>query len=291
MSEIIYENLQLLPVKESIRCNGKLIDLSKPAVMGILNVTPDSFYDGGKYEDLDTQLLQVERMLKEGAMFIDIGGSSTKPGALPISEDEELSRTLPIIDAVLKNFPDALISIDTFHARVAKEAIHAGACIINDISGGTDDEEMIRTATALQVPFICMHKKGKPADMQVNPQYENVTKELLQFFAHRIEDLRKEGLQDIIIDPGFGFGKNLSHNYELLKNLHLFRMLECPIIVGISRKSMINKILHTKPENALIGTTVANTIAILQGANILRVHDVKEAVQLIKIVNYYREIV
>jgi dihydropteroate synthase len=259
--------------------------------MGVLNVTPDSFYDGGKYTGPEAQLHQAEQMLKEGADILDVGGYSSRPGAEEVSVQEEMDRVLPLIELLRSRFPDAIISIDTFRAIVAEESIRTGAHIINDISAGEDDAEMFETVARLQVPYIMMHKKGSPKDMQLDPQYEDVAKELLQYFSFRIEKLRELGIHDIIIDPGFGFGKTLAHNYQLLKKLYLFRMLGCPLMAGASRKSMINKILHTKPENALNGTTVVNTLALMQGVDILRVHDVKQAKEALKIVRYYRETV
>jgi dihydropteroate synthase len=282
---------QLFPVKKTINCKGRLLDLSQGIIMGVLNATPDSFFDGGKYELLDEQLRQCEKMLKEGAAIIDIGGYSTRPGAEEISIQEEQDRVLPIIEILVKTLPDIVISIDTFRSVVARAAVAAGASIINDISAGDDDEDMFETVAELQVPYIIMHKQGTPENMQVDPYYEDVVKELLQYFNHKLEILRSLGVNDIIIDPGFGFGKTVEHNYQLLKHLHVFRMFGLPVLAGVSRKSMINKILKTKPENALNGTTVVNTLALQQGASILRVHDVKPAKEALKIVNYYREVI
>lgn len=276
-------------VKKTINCGGRLIDLSGGKIMGILNVTPDSFFDGGRHNRQDLQLKQLEKMLQEGADFIDVGGYSSRPGADDVSTDEELNRVIPAIERITKEFPQAIISIDTFRAKVAEAAIAAGAQIINDISGGEDDPGMFDTVARLQVPYIMMHKQGTPKTMQQNPQYEDVVQEVLQFFSVRLQRLYALGVNDVIIDPGFAFGKTLEHNYQLLKKLYLFRMLEVPMLVGVSRKSMINKILKTKPEEALNGTTVVHTIALLQGCEILRVHDVKPAAEAIKIVNYYRE--
>jgi dihydropteroate synthase len=281
----------LFPVKKTINCKGRLLDLSQGIIMGVLNATPDSFYDGGKYELLDEQLRQCEKMLKEGAAIIDIGGYSTRPGAQEISTLEEQDRVLPIIEKLINAFPDIIISIDTFRSAVAKAAVASGAAIINDISAGDDDEDMFETVAELQVPYIIMHKQGSPDTMQIDPHYENVVKELLQYFNHKLETLRSLGVNDIIIDPGFGFGKTVEHNYQLLKHLHVFRMFGLPVMAGVSRKSMINKILKTKPENALNGTTVVNTLALQQGASILRVHDVKPAMEALKILNYYREVI
>lgn len=282
---------EFLPIKKSINCGGRLVTFDEPKIMGILNLTPDSFYDGGKLSDENSVLQQAETMLKQGATFLDIGGYSTRPGADVITVHEEKKRVIPAIEILSKNFPEAFFSIDTYRSEVAREAIQAGAHIINDVSAGDDDAEMFQAVAELQVPYIIMHKKGSPKDMQLDPQYEDVTKEVIQYLSFKLEKLYKLGVHDVIVDPGFGFGKNLAHNYQLLKNLNLLRMLGVPVLAGVSRKSMINKILKTKPENALNGTTVANTLALLQGASILRVHDVKEAVQAVKIVTFYRETV
>jgi dihydropteroate synthase len=265
---------------------NKKLDLSTPAVMGILNVTPDSFFDGGKYMDEKSILAQTEKMLLEGADIIDIGACSTRPGSAPVSEEEEIKRLLPAIQLVKKKFPDAIISADTFRSNVAKLAVSEGADMLNDISGGTMDEKMFDTVAKLSIPYILMHIQGTPQTMQSNPQYKNVVAEVINYFIHRTNLARAKGIQQIIIDPGFGFGKTIEHNYELLKNLSSFKKLKLPILVGVSRKSMINKILGTKPEDALNGTTVIHTIALTGGANILRVHDVKEAKEVIKIFNF-----
>ncbi len=269
----------------SINCNGKLIDLSSPKVMGILNVTPDSFFDGGKYTSEITIINQVEKMLSEGATFIDIGAYSSRPGAKFISEEEELNRILPIIKILVKTFPEIIISIDTFRSEVAKQCVLNGAAIINDISAGSLDKEMFKTVAELQIPYIIMHMQGTPKNMQLNPTYTNVTQEILYYFSKKTAQLRALGVNDIITDIGFGFGKTIKHNYQLLNQLELFKNLETPILVGISRKSMLYKPLEISPEIALNATTSANTIALLNGANILRVHDVKEAMECIKIVN------
>ncbi|MDC9721665.1 MAG: dihydropteroate synthase [Urechidicola sp.] len=268
----------------TINCNGKLIDLSTPKVMGILNLTPDSFFDGGKYtSDLDI-LNQVEKMLGDGATFIDIGAYSSRPNAVHISEDEELKRLLPNIEIILKKFPKTLISADTFRSNVATESVNLGACMVNDISGGTLDENMFKAIGKLQVPYILMHLKGTPQNMQKNPTYDNVVRDVLNYFSEKVALLRKEKANDIILDVGFGFAKTLEHNYTLLKNLEHFSILELPILTGISRKSMLYKQLNTVANNALNATTVANTIALQKGTNILRVHDVKEAMEAIKVV-------
>lgn len=268
----------------TINCNGKLIDLSTPKVMGILNITPDSFFDGGKYSNEEAIISQVQKMLNDGATFIDIGAYSSRPGAKHISEEEELNRIIPVIQLLVKKFPNILISIDTFRSTVAELCIKNGACIINDISAGSLDAEMFSTIAKLQVPYIMMHMQGSPQNMQNNPTYTNITQEVLRYFSIKISELRALGVNDIITDVGFGFGKTIDHNYELLKNLPLFKNLETPMLVGISRKSMLHKPLNISTEEALNATTSANTIALLNGANILRVHDVKEAAQAIKIV-------
>ena len=268
----------------TINCLGKLIDVSSPKVMGILNVTPNSFYDGGKYSDEKGILNQVEKMLVEGATFIDIGAYSSKPNAEFVSEQEEMERLLPIVKLVVKHFPATLISVDTFRAQVAQSAIENGACIINDISAGSLDEKMMATVAALQVPYVMMHMKGTPQTMQSLAHYENVTKEMLFYFSQKVVEARSLGINDLIIDPGFGFAKTLEQNFEVLNNLELFQTLSLPLLVGVSRKSMIYKTLDIQAEFALNGTTVLNTIALQKGATILRVHDVKEAIESIKLV-------
>tara|TARA_B100000787_G_scaffold13800_1_gene9936 strand:- start:1725 stop:2546 length:822 start_codon:yes stop_codon:yes gene_type:complete len=269
----------------TINCKGTLIDLSSPKVMGILNITPDSFFDGGKYKNDTDILVHVKKMLVDGATFIDVGAYSSKPGAIKISEDQEIKRILPVIDLLIREFPDIIISVDTFRSKVAELSINAGAAIINDISGGNMDENMFKTVAKLQVPYIIMHMLGTPQNMQKNPIYSDITHELISFFSDKIFKLHQLKLNDIIIDVGFGFGKTIDHNFELLKNLSLFKNLDTPVLVGISRKSMLYKTLDISAQEALNATTSANTIALLNGANILRVHDVKEAVEAIKIVN------
>ncbi len=268
----------------TINCKGQLIDLSSPKVMGILNITPDSFYDGGKYRDKDDILNQVEKMLIEGATFIDVGAYSSRPNAKHISEDQELNRIVPIIELLSKKFPEILISIDTFRSRIAKTCIDAGASIINDISAGEMDNNMFKTVAELQVPYIIMHMQGTPQNMQQNPEYKDIVHDLIYYFSKKVNQLRDLKLNDIIIDVGFGFGKTIDHNYKLLNNLELFKTLELPILTGVSRKSMLYKVLESTPQNALNATTSANTIALLNGTNILRVHDVKEAIEAMKIV-------
>jgi dihydropteroate synthase len=268
----------------TINCNGKLVDLSTPRVMGILNITPDSFYDGGKYNSDAAILNQVEKMLNDGATFIDIGAYSTRPNAEHISEDEELNRLLPILETLIKKFPEILISVDTFRSKVAKKGVEAGACMINDISGGTLDKNMFRTIGELKVPYVLMHIQGTPQNMQKSPSYTNVTQDVLKYFSEKVLALRLEKVNDIILDVGFGFGKTLDHNYELLKNLSHFKTFDSPILTGVSRKSMLYKLLDTSAKEALNATSIANTIALQNGSNILRVHDVKEAMESIKIV-------
>lgn len=267
----------------TINCKGNLIDLTSPKVMGILNITPNSFFDGGKYADENSVLQQVEKMLVDGATFIDVGAYSSKPNAEFVSEDEEITRLLPVIELVLKNFPETLISVDTFRANVARKSVENGACIINDISAGSLDENMMQTVANLQVPYIMMHMKGNPQTMQSLAQYENIVKEMLFYFSEKVAQARSLGINDLIIDPGFGFAKTLEQNFEVMNKLELFQMLELPLLVGVSRKSMIYKTLETSAEFALNGTTVLNTIALQKGAKILRVHDVKEAMECVKL--------
>lgn len=269
----------------TINCKGNLIDLSTPKIMGILNVTPDSFYDGGSYKNETEIISQVEKMIDEGATFIDVGAYSSKPGADFVSEEEELNRILPVIDLLLNKFPDVLLSIDTFRSKVAKQAINKGAALINDISAGMLDDNMLQTVAQLQVPYVMMHMKGTPQNMQSQAIYDDVVKEVMFYFSERINAARKLGINDVIVDPGFGFAKTLEHNYEIMQQLDFFSILELPVLVGISRKSMIYKLLDNEPKDALNGTTVLNTIALQKGAQILRVHDVKEAQECIKIYN------
>jgi dihydropteroate synthase len=267
----------------TINCKGTLIDLSTPKVMGIVNVTPDSFFDGGKLTNSDEIVVQVEKMLQDGATFIDLGGYSSKPGAEFVSETEELNRVVPIVKLLVEKFPDILLSIDTFRSEVAKQTVENGAAIINDISAGLLDEKMLETVAKLQVPYIMMHMKGTPKTMQSLANYDDLLKEMNFYFSERIAKARNFGLNDIIIDPGFGFAKTLEHNYELLQNLELLQFHELPILAGISRKSMIYKTLETSPEDALNGTTFLHAFCLQKGSNILRVHDVKEAVECVKL--------
>ena len=271
--------------KQTLNCKGKLIDISKPSVMAILNITPDSFYDKSRISSIDDALRRVESFVKAGAKFIDIGAYSSRPGAADVNETEEIQRLIPIVQAINQAFPETLISIDTFRAKVAEESINAGAHIINDIAAGNLDEKMFETVAKLQAPYIMMHMKGTPQNMQDSPSYENVTKEVFNYFGEKIKILNQLGAKDVVLDPGFGFAKTLDHNYELLKNMQMLNFFELPLLVGFSRKSMITKALNIKTEDALNGTTILNTTALLKGANILRVHDVKEAVECVELVN------
>jgi len=273
----------------TINCKGTLINLSTPKVMGIVNVTPDSFFDGGKLTNSNEILFQVEKMLVDGATFIDLGGYSSKPGAEFVSETEELNRVIPIVKLLVEKFPDILLSIDTFRSEVAKQAIENGAALINDISAGLLDENMLETVAKLQVPYIMMHMKGTPKTMQSLANYDDLLKEMNYYFSERIAKARRFGLNDIIIDPGFGFAKTIEHNYELLQNLELLQFHDLPILAGISRKSMIYKALETAPEEALNGTTFLHAFCLQKGANILRVHDVKEAVECVKLMGHFKE--
>jgi len=261
---------------KSINCNGQLIDLTAPKVMGILNITPDSFFDGGKYNDTNAIIFQVEKMLDEGATFIDIGAYSSRPGAKHISEVKELNRILPTIKLLIKEFPSILISVDTFRSKIAEQCVQNGACMVNDISAGSMDNNMFSTIAKLQIPYIMMHMQGSPQTMQKNPIYDNIVKDILFYFSKKTSELCSLGLNDFIIDVGFGFGKAMEDNYKLLSNLELFKNLEVPMLIGVSRKSMLYKPLNISAKEALNATTSANTIALLNGANILRVHDVKE---------------
>lgn len=269
----------------SLNCKGKILHLTQPIVMGILNVTPDSFFDGGKFIEESGILRRVEEMIQQGATIIDIGGASSRPNSAIISEEDELLRTIKHIELIIKSFPNTILSIDTWRSRVAKEAISAGAAIINDISGGDMDAQMFKTVAALQAPYILMHMQGTPQTMQIDPQYKNVVTEVIASLKTKMETLKSMGVHDIIIDPGFGFGKTNAHNFQLLKNLNLFKILKAPVLAGVSRKSMINKTLNIKPQGALNGTTALNMVALMNGANILRVHDVKEAMETIQLFN------
>lgn len=265
----------------TINCKGVLIDLSRPKVMGILNVTPNSFFDGGKYADESTILNQVKKMLQEGATFIDLGAYSSKPNADYVSEEEELQRLIPIVELLVREFPEIILSIDTFRSQVAEIAITAGAAMINDISAGNLDEGMLETVAKLQVPYSMMHMNGTPKTMQTLTNYEDIIKEMMLYFARKINEARSLGINDLIVDPGYGFAKTTEQNFEVMHKSALFQHLNVPILAGLSRKSMIYKTLGITAKDALNGTTVLNTLALTKGANILRVHDVKEAMEAI----------
>ncbi|WP_375236242.1 dihydropteroate synthase [Winogradskyella sp.] len=269
----------------TINCKGQLIDISKPKVMGVLNVTPDSFYDGGSYKDESDILNQVATMLTEGATFIDVGGYSSRPGADFVSEEEELKRVVPVIELILKEFPKTYISIDTFRSKVAKQTIETGAALINDISAGKLDEKMIETIGKFGVPYIMMHMRGNPKTMQSQTDYKDLVKDIVSYFGERIAQAHKAKINDIIIDPGFGFAKTLKQNFELLNKMELLKITDKPILSGISRKSMIYKTLNTSASEALNGTTALNMMALENGASILRVHDVKEAMECVTLFN------
>ena len=269
----------------TINCKGQLIDLSSPKVMGILNVTPDSFYDGGSYKNEADIINQVKKMLTEGATFIDVGAYSSRPNSPFVSQDEELQRIVPIIELLAVNFPDIIISVDTFRAEVAKKTIKAGAALINDISGGFRDENMLKTIAELDVPYIMMHMRGDASNMQELTNYNHLLNDITFYFSKQITACKKLGIKDLIIDPGFGFSKTIEQNFELLKQLELFKILDAPLLAGISRKSMIYKTLNTTAKNALNGTTALHMVALQKNAKILRVHDVKEAIECITLYN------
>lgn len=271
----------------TLNCKGKLLVIEKPMVMGIINATPDSFYNQHLYNGTEAIIALADKMIREGADMLDIGGQSTRPGSKRISAEEEMERVLPVIQLLNKKYPETILSIDTYYGKVASAAVSEGATIVNDISASSMDEAMIKTVAALQVPYICMHMKGTPESMQQNVHYDDVVKEVLDFFIKKINECREAGIKDIIIDPGFGFGKTIAHNFMLLKNLAVFEMLQKPILAGISRKATIYKTLDITTDDALNGTTVLNTIALLNGASIIRVHDVKEAKETIRLLNSY----
>lgn len=274
----------------TLNCKGRLLVIDKPVVMGIINTTPDSFYSGSRMQLSDDVLRQVEKMIKEGAAIIDIGGQSTRPGSEDTGTDEELSRVIPAVEAVSQRFPACFISIDTYRSKVAAEAVYAGAALVNDISSGTLDEQMIPLVASLHVPYVAMHMKGTPATMQQYAHYENVVLEVLDFFIKKTDECRRAGINDVIIDPGLGFAKTITHNFTLLKNLSIYKMLEKPLLAGISRKATVYKTLGTTAEAALNGTTVLNTIALMNGADILRVHDIKEAMEAVVLVDKIMQI-
>ncbi|MBL0355570.1 MAG: dihydropteroate synthase [Chitinophagaceae bacterium] len=272
----------------TINCKGKLLVIDEPLVMGIINATPDSFYEGHLGKGITAITALASSMLADGATILDIGGQSTRPGSIRVSVDEELKRVVPVIEGLLKEHPDAIISIDTYYSKVAMEAVNAGASIINDISAGSMDNNMLPVAAALKVPYIAMHMQGSPETMQQQPVYENVTTEVLDFFIKKVEACKQAGLVDVIIDPGFGFGKTIQHNFQLLKNLGVFNMLDRPVLAGLSRKGTVYKTLGIAAGEALNGTTSLNTIALMNGAHILRVHDVKEAMQAVTLWKAYQ---
>lgn len=267
----------------TLNCNGQLLDLNTPVVMGIINITPDSFYAKSRAASLDSALSMAEQHLQGGALILDVGGMSSRPGAQVISVEEELERVIPIISGLKKTFPAAIISLDTVWGRVARAGVEAGAGMINDISAGRMDKMLFPTLADLQVPYVLMHMQGEPGNMQQNPTYEDVVQEVFDFFVQRVGELRDLGLKDIVIDPGFGFGKRIEHNYALLKSLQLFQILGLPILVGLSRKSMIYKLLETGAVEALNGTSALHMVALQQGSKILRVHDAREANEVIKL--------
>ena len=269
----------------TINCNGKLIDVSRPKIMGILNITPDSFFDGGRYNDTTSILKHAEKMLLEGATFIDVGACSSRPGSKAATEEAELKRLIQVVELLVRTFPDIILSIDTFRSRVAYQCIEAGAAMINDISAGKMDNNMMKVVGDMGVPYVMMHMKGTPKNMQNHLDYNNLIKDVIYYFSERIHAARAHKINDLIIDPGFGFAKTLKQNYHLLNDLNLLAVLDMPILVGVSRKSMIYKLLDTNPENALNGTTSLNTVSLIHGANILRVHDVKEALECITLTN------
>ncbi|HQV55055.1 MAG: dihydropteroate synthase [Chitinophagaceae bacterium] len=272
----------------TLNCKGRLLVIDKPIVMGIINATPDSFYGDSRQQNTDAVLKKAEQMLKEGATILDIGGQSTRPGSEKLTAEDELKRVIASIKAIQTNFPEAFISIDTYYSLVAKEAVAVGASIVNDVSAGSMDAEMISTVASLNVPYVLMHMQGTPQTMQQEPVYENVNREILDLFIQKTNELKKLGIKDIIIDPGFGFGKTIQQNFELLRNLSVFKMLNSPILLGISRKSFIYKTLNISVEDSLNGTTALHSTGLLNGASILRVHDVKEAVETINLISAYQ---
>ncbi|MGB2086545.1 MAG: dihydropteroate synthase [Flavobacteriaceae bacterium] len=270
----------------TINCKGVLIPLSSPKIMGILNLTPDSFFDGGKYTQRDVALKQCEKLLLEGADFIDLGAYSSKPGAAKIDDSEEYRRLIPVLEALIKRFPEALFSIDTFRSSIAQAALDRGAAMVNDISAGRFDPDMLTVVGRYDVPYVAMHMQGQPQTMQNQPHYDDLISEIWRFFSEKIRACHAAGINDVLLDPGFGFGKTIAHNYTLLNKLERFKEFETPILVGVSRKSMIHKLLEIKPEEALNGTSVLHTIALQKGAHILRVHDVKEAKECVALVQH-----
>lgn len=271
----------------TLNCKGKLLVIDKPVVMGIINITPDSFYEGSRKQSIKDIVEVAAAMLADGAAILDIGGQSTRPGSKRLHTEQEKQRVLPAIEAIIAAYPDAIISIDTYNAAVAEEAVQAGAAIVNDISSGDMDEAMLPTVANLKVPYICMHMQGTPDNMQQHPQYTDVTAQVLDYLVQKADACKRAGINDIIIDPGFGFGKTIEHNFTLLRQLSAFKILNCPVLAGLSRKSTVYKTLGTTAENALNGTTVLNTIALMNGADILRAHDVKAAAEAITLFKEY----
>lgn len=272
----------------TLNCKGRLLTIDAPVVMGIINTTPDSFYGNSRAETTGNVLQTAERMLRQGAAILDIGGQSTRPGAVQLPPLEEATRVTGAISAIKKEFPESFVSIDTYHAAVAMQAVEAGADLVNDVSGGRFDAHMLATVAQLRVPYVCMHLKGTPQTMHSDPSYRDVTAEVLDYFIERVDACTKAGIHDVIIDPGFGFSKNSTHNFQLLKELDAFAILRKPLLLGISRKSTIYRTLGITPEEALNGTTVLNTAGLLKGANILRVHDVKEAMEAVRLTNFLK---
>ena len=273
----------------TLNCKGRLVTAAQPLVMGIINITPDSFYNESRQQNTEAIVKKAGQMLEEGAGILDIGGQSTRPGSQLLTAEDEASRVSNAIEAIIGTFPAAIISVDTFYAKVAVAAVAAGASIVNDISGGEMDKHMLETIGGLQTPYVCMHMKGTPQTMQQQAEYENVTTEVLDYFIRKLEACKKAGIHDVIFDPGFGFAKTSGHNFKLLKQLDVFKITGRPLLVGLSRKSTISKTLGTTTAGALNGTTVLNTIALQNGADILRVHDVKEAVEAVKLFCAYQE--
>ncbi len=281
------DKITLFPGNKKLKCGNNVLNTDKPLIMGILNLTPDSFFDGGRYTKKDTWISQVEKMIQEGASIIDLGAVSTRPGAVYVPEEEEITRLLPALELLASRYPETVFSVDTFRSTVAKLSAAAGAGIINDISGGKLDEELIKTVAFTGLPYILMHMQGSPSDMQKNPVYENVTHEISTYFEEKLTILHSAGIQQVILDPGFGFGKTAEHNFRLLRELNIFKQSGYPLLVGISRKSMIYKLLEITPEEALPATSALHMAAIINGVDILRVHDVKEAVQVLKLAESY----
>jgi len=272
-----------------LNCGGKILDLTEPVVMGILNITPDSFYDGGKFTNPEAIIKQAGKLLNEGAAILDIGAQSTRPGAKKVSADTEIKRLIPAIKAIREVYPEAILSVDTFYSKTAIKACNAGVSIINDVSAGNEDREMFATAAGLKVPYILMHMQGTPGTMQLNPVYNDVVNDIVKFFSATINKLRKAGVTDLILDPGFGFGKTTAHNFRILNQFRTFRMFGYPLLAGLSRKSIICRTLGIKPDQALNGTTALNMVALQKGASILRVHDVREALETIRLYKELKE--